>query len=93
MNPVEIIKDNLSIIKHVHIKDCSDTFGWKKMGVGDVDFPAIAETLYNFNYTGWIMVEEETDEAAQDPHHVIIDIGKYVQTQLEPITRNEVSNL
>ena len=60
MNPVEIIKNNLSIIKHVHIKDCSNTFEWRKMGTGDIDFPAIVETLYNFNYTGWIMVEEET---------------------------------
>jgi inosose dehydratase len=86
MNPVEIIKDNLSIIKHVHIKECSNTFEWRKMGTGDIDFPAIAETLHNSNYTGWIMVEEETDEAAQNPHNVIIDIGKYVQAKLEPIT-------
>ncbi|WP_159439954.1 sugar phosphate isomerase/epimerase family protein [Bacillus sinesaloumensis] len=89
MNPVDIIKDNLSIIKHVHIKDCSNTFEWRKMGTGDIDFPAIAEILKNSNYNGWIMVEEETEEAARNPHNVIVDVGKYVQANLEPIT-NEV---
>ncbi|MFS0822038.1 sugar phosphate isomerase/epimerase family protein [Bacillus sp. 1P02SD] len=92
MNPVEIIKDNLSIIKHVHIKDCSNTFEWKKMGTGDIDFPAITEILSNSNYKGWIMVEEETEEAATDPHNVILDVGNYVQTQLEPITRGMKTN-
>lgn len=87
MNPVKIIKDNLSIIKHVHIKECSDTFEWRKMGEGDIDFPSITKVLDNSNYSGWIMVEEETEEAAQDPNKVIIDIGEYVQTKLKPITR------
>nr|WP_304216137.1 sugar phosphate isomerase/epimerase family protein [Fredinandcohnia onubensis] len=87
MDPVEIIKDNLPIIKHVHIKDCSNSFEWRKMGTGDVDFPAIAEILYNSKYNGWIMVEEETEEAAQNPHDVILDVGKYVQAQLQPIVK------
>lgn len=87
MNPVEIIKDNLSIIKHVHFKDCSTTFEWRKMGTGDIDFPTIVETLQNNNYKGWVMVEEETDEAAQDPDKVIHDVGKYVQSHLVPITK------
>ncbi|MCF6410741.1 sugar phosphate isomerase/epimerase family protein [Pseudalkalibacillus salsuginis] len=86
MNPVEIIRDNLSIIKHVHFKDCSVTFKWRKMGTGDIDFPTIVETLQNYNYKGWIMVEEETDEAAQEPDKVIHDVGEYVQSHLVPIT-------
>jgi inosose dehydratase len=87
MNPVDIIKDNLSIIKHVHFKDCSNKFEWRKMGTGDIDFSAIVEALYSYNYNGWIMVEEETDEAAQDPDNVIRDVGKYVQSNLVPITK------
>ena len=91
MNPVDIIKDNISIIKHVHIKDCSSTFEWRKMGTGDIDFQAVMETLYKNDYKGWIMVEEETEEAAQEPHKVIIDAGKYVHSRLAPITKGITS--
>lgn len=87
MNPVDIVRDNLSIIKHVHIKDCSNTYEWRKMGTGDIDFIEMTEILYNANYTGWIMVEEETEEAATNPHKTILDIGKYVQAKLKPITK------
>jgi inosose dehydratase len=86
MNPVDIIKDNLPIIKHVHFKDCSNTFKWRKMGTGDINFPAIVELLQNDNYTGWIMVEEETDEASLEPDKVIHEVGQYVQRHLVPIT-------
>lgn len=86
MIPFDIIKDNISIIKHVHFKDCSGTYEWRKMGTGSVDFPAIVELLKNNNYNGWIMVEEETDEAFRDPNKVIFDIGKYVEERLIPIT-------
>ncbi|UAL48018.1 sugar phosphate isomerase/epimerase [Sutcliffiella horikoshii] len=93
MNPVEIIKDNISIIKHVHFKDCSNTFEWRKMGTGDIDFPAIIQILKNHNYSGWVMVEEETDEAAKAPDKVIKDVGEYVRSQLQPITQGEKSRV
>ncbi|RKL66458.1 hypothetical protein CR203_14240 [Salipaludibacillus neizhouensis] len=92
MDPIEIIKNNLSIIKHIHIKDCSNTFEWRKMGTGDIDFLAIMETLYNNHYSGWIMVEEETEEASQDPDNVILEVSKYINSHLLPITRGVKSS-
>ncbi|UJL47416.1 sugar phosphate isomerase/epimerase [Virgibacillus sp. NKC19-16] len=85
MNPVEIVRDNLSIIKHVHFKDCSKTFEWKKMGTGDIDFPTIVQNLKDYGYKGWIMVEEETEETAVNPDKVIYDINDYVVSNLKPI--------
>lgn len=86
MRPEEIIKDNLSIIKHVHFKDCSNNHEWKEMGTGDIDFPYIVQTLKDSGYGGWIMIEEETEEAAINPRQVIINVGKYVKRNLKPIT-------
>lgn len=86
MRPEEVIKDNLAIIKHVHFKDCSNNNEWKEMGTGAIDFPFIVQTLKDSGYQGWIMIEEETEEAALNPDKVIKNVGKYVATNLKPIT-------
>lgn len=85
MRPEEIIKDNLSIIKHVHLKDCSNNNEWKEMGTGDIDFLYIVKILKDSDYNGWIMIEEETEEAAEDPNKVILNVRKYVEKNLKPI--------
>jgi len=85
MNPVDIVRENLSIIKHVHIKDCYANFTWAKMGEGDIDFPAMVKSLVEAGYNGWIMVEEETPETAIDPDRAVHDIQKYVSSQLKPL--------
>lgn len=87
MDPVEVVRENLSIIKHVHFKDCSLTAEWKKMGQGDIKFPEIVQVLTDNDYRGWIMVEEETAEAKTNPSQVIHDIGIYVADQLKPIVK------
>ncbi|WP_404455072.1 sugar phosphate isomerase/epimerase family protein [Oceanobacillus kapialis] len=85
MDPVNIINENLAIIKHVHFKDCSNNFEWREMGTGDINFPAIVQNLKEYGYSGWIMVEEETEEAAVDPDKVIHEVGNYVHKKLEPV--------
>lgn len=82
MNPEEIVRSNIEIIKHVHFKDCSYTFEWRKMGDGDIDFPAIVQILNESSYQGWIMIEEETEEAATNPRDVILNAGNYVTNNL-----------
>jgi len=88
MDPFEIIKGNISVIKHVHFKDCSNKSKWKAMGTGDIPFPKIVKFLKDSGYDGWIMVEEETEEAASDPNKVIHHVGEYVQKELVPIVKN-----
>ncbi|WP_152655935.1 sugar phosphate isomerase/epimerase [Oceanobacillus sp. CFH 90083] len=89
MRPEEIITDNLSIIKHVHFKDCSNNNEWREMGTGDIDFPYIVQTLKDSGYQGWIMIEEETEEARADPDKVILNVGKYVEKNLKTIVNKE----
>ncbi|MCM3763864.1 sugar phosphate isomerase/epimerase [Neobacillus niacini] len=87
MDPVEIVKRYLPIIKHVHFKDASFKPEWKTMGQGEIDFPAIVASLTDYGYNGWIMVEEETKESSANPDNAIMNIGDYVRKELEPIAK------
>jgi inosose dehydratase len=87
MDPVKIVKKYLPIIKHVHFKDCSTSFEWKKMGTGDIDFPAIVQSLVDYGYKGWIMVEEETEETKVNADGCIFDISNYVEEKLKPLIK------
>ncbi|MEK4803129.1 MULTISPECIES: sugar phosphate isomerase/epimerase family protein [Oceanobacillus] len=87
MEPFEVIKENLSIIRHVHFKDCSNDLQWKKMGTGDIDYPAIVEFLYDNGYKGWIMVEEETEETKVNPDRCVHGIYEYFKENVFPIVK------
>ncbi|WOV88097.1 sugar phosphate isomerase/epimerase [Sporosarcina oncorhynchi] len=84
MDVVKTIQKYMPLIKHVHFKDASAIGKWKKMGTGEVDFPAIVKELMKANYKGWIMVEEETEESTADPAKELMDIRKYVSQYLLP---------
>jgi inosose dehydratase len=87
MDAVDIIRKALPLIRHVHFKDGTTSFEWKKMGQGDIDFPTIVQQLTDYGYKGWIMVEEETDEANFNTEQVIVDIGGYVRSNLQSIVK------
>jgi len=76
MDPVAVIKDHLSIIRHVHFKDMDSDGNWVKMGQGIIDFLGILEALKE--YSGWVMIEDESSEALIDPDQVAIDNGLYI---------------
>jgi len=82
MDPVKIVQDNIPLIKHVHFKDHSKINGWSELGTGDINFKRIIEILNENNYQGWIMIEEETEEAAKQPDVVVKKIDKYVHSEL-----------
>lgn len=85
MDAMKIFKEYLPLIKHVHFKDASVNYEWKKMGEGDIDFAGCVKVLKEGGYKGWIMVEEETPEAQLKTTETIADIGKYVKKELYPI--------
>ncbi|GKW45272.1 MULTISPECIES: sugar phosphate isomerase/epimerase [unclassified Planococcus (in: firmicutes)] len=87
MDALEIFKKYLPFIKHVHFKDATKDFQWRKMGTGDIDFPAIVQLLTDSGYDGWIMVEEETEESTANPKQAVVDISKYVNSNLKPISQ------
>ncbi|MCL7999655.1 sugar phosphate isomerase/epimerase [Brucella sp. 21LCYQ03] len=55
-------------IAYVHLKDASSDGVWRMMGAGDCDIPAVIAHLHNeLGFDGWLIGEEESDEAGQDP--------------------------
>ena len=59
-DPVQVVKDFLSIIHHMHLKDFSggDAFlGYSPLGKGKVDIPAILAMMNGKTIDGMVMVE------------------------------------
>ena len=59
-------------IRYVHLKDVTADGDWAMLGAGVCDVPAIlaaADAAPRFN--GWIVVEEESDEAGKDPAEAV----------------------
>lgn len=85
MDPLEIIRTYRRRVDHLHFKDYSADAGWQRTGQGDVDFPAIVTYLHDTAYQGWIVVEDESDDAIDDPDAVTLAAGAYVRSTLEPL--------
>ncbi|WP_273728152.1 sugar phosphate isomerase/epimerase [Brucella gallinifaecis] len=55
-------------IAYVHLKDASQAGKWKMMGAGDCDIPGVIAHLHDkIGFDGWVIGEEESDEAGLDP--------------------------
>ena len=85
MDVLEVFRAYRPLIRHVHFKDIAADGRWAAMGAGVVDFPAIVAFLHETGYDGWIMVEEESAQAEQDPDGVTLTNGRYVAETLLPI--------
>lgn len=59
-DPVEVVRDFLPIISHVHLKDYSGGEAWAgycPLGQGRVDIPEVMKVLENGKFTGSVMAE------------------------------------
>jgi sugar phosphate isomerase/epimerase len=55
-------------IRYLHLKDVDATGRWAMLGTGVCDIPAvIASVRAASGFTGWLVLEEESDAAAADP--------------------------
>lgn len=78
MDPMEILKESRSLIRHVHFKDRIAHNSWAVMGEGTIDYPAIIQYLKDSGYAGWIMVEDESPKAEADSDAVVMTDGAYM---------------
>ncbi len=78
MDPMEILQLGRNKIRHVHFKDYYRENEWAVMGEGCIDYPKVVRYLEETNYKGWIMVEDESTRAVDDPDGVVIADGAYV---------------
>ncbi|MEX2514425.1 MAG: sugar phosphate isomerase/epimerase family protein [Cyclobacteriaceae bacterium] len=84
MDPLEKMKAYRSLINHVHYKDWDGKPEFTLMGNGKVDFISITQWLKDEKFNGWIICEDEGQEALKDPDFVTLHDGKWVHESLIP---------
>ena len=87
MDPLAIIKRYRSQVNHVHFKDMFPDRRWAHMGGGVIDFAGIVAYLRDTGYDGWIMVEDECEQAERDPDGATANNGVFVREKLVPIAQ------
>jgi len=85
MDPLELIKEHRSLVRHIHYKDMEAGHGWAEMGCGVIDYEAITQLLVDTGYAGWIVVEDESDRAIPEPDQVTLDDWSWIERHLVPI--------
>jgi sugar phosphate isomerase/epimerase len=55
-----------SRIRNIHFKDVDSSGTWRMMGKGICDYEKTLLLLEEIDYEGWIIAEEESDEALKD---------------------------
>ena len=85
MDPVKVITEYRDIVNCVHYKDMFEDGRWAQMGDGIIDFEGITKYLKETDFEGWIIVEDECDEAITDPDGVTEQDGIYIEKVLRPL--------
>lgn len=75
------------LVDHIHYKDFSGNGPepWAKMGTGKLDFHKITEWLVERKYSGWIICEDECEEAIHDPDGVTRQNGQWCMENLKAL--------
>jgi inosose dehydratase len=84
MDPLGKMKEYAELINHVHYKDWDGNPEFTLMGNGKVDLVSITQWLKDESFDGWIICEDEGQEALEDPDFVTLHDGKWVHETLIP---------
>lgn len=84
MDPLSKMKEYQSLINHVHYKDWDGNPEFILMGKGKVKLLEITQWLKDINYSGWIICEDEGQEALKDPDFVTLHDGQWILNDLIP---------
>lgn len=84
MDPLAKMKEYASLINHVHYKDWDGNPEFTLMGRGKVDLLGVTQWLKDINYSGWIICEDEGEEALDDPDFVTLHDGRWILNDLIP---------
>lgn len=85
MDPLNIIKEYRDLINLVHYKDMYNDGRWAATGEGEIDFEGITKYLIDINYEGWIVMEDECDEAITNPDGLTLEDGKFIDFNIRSI--------
>jgi inosose dehydratase len=79
-DPVACFRRHLRRIVHVHFKDVDARGRWQALGAGTCDFPSLVRLLRDNGYTGWLVIEEESDVVLRDLAGAMAGNRLYLQT-------------
>jgi inosose dehydratase len=79
MDPLAMVREYWELVNHFHFKDMFATGEWALMGEGAVDFAAIIREVVSRDYRGWIVFEDECEEAVRDPDGVTRKDGEFIR--------------
>lgn len=85
MNPLHILQQYRSAINLVHYKDMHNNGEWAATGEGDIDLAGITKYLLQTDYHGWIVMEDECDEAITNPDWLTIRDGVHILNEIRPL--------
>jgi sugar phosphate isomerase/epimerase len=74
------LKKHRDRIVHVHTKDVDAHGRWQPMGDGLTDIAGILRWLSDIGYPGWLVVEEESDGARENPAAAVAANRAYLKT-------------
>ncbi|WP_149277043.1 sugar phosphate isomerase/epimerase family protein [Pareuzebyella sediminis] len=85
MDPLKVIKQYRELVNCIHYKDMFQDGRWARMGEGIIDFEGITRYLKETDFGGWIIVEDECEEAITDPDGITMKDGVYIDKVLKPL--------
>lgn len=74
------LRTHAAKIAHVHTKDADAHGNWRPMGEGVCDFRGMFALLEEIGYEGWVVAEEESDQARDDQVRAITKNREYLRT-------------
>ena len=83
MDAEQIFAEFMPYIVHVHYKDINEQGEWVPMGQGMIPFKRLTQQLENAMYSGWILVEEESKEARENPDAAMLENGNWICSMKE----------
>lgn len=63
---LECLGMHMPRITHLHLKDATAARDWVPLGEGVCDYPAVMDLLESAGYRGWVVTEEESEDARRD---------------------------
>jgi inosose dehydratase len=85
MNPLEIIKKYRKHVNLIHYKDMFTDGRWAATGSGDIDLIGLTSYLKRTSYQGWIIMEDECDQAITEPDELTLRDGDYIDENIKPL--------
>jgi len=64
---IAMLRRSRDVLVHLHLKDIGVDGSWAPLGAGRCDLQALVALLGRIDYRGWLVLEEEYEEARLDP--------------------------